>query len=66
MITRHAHAPKIVPIGRRAGSKAVPKECYAGIRLLSVLFDWPHYDIGRLFGVAPSTIGKICSIWERA
>jgi len=60
------NAPKIRHIGRKSSSVTVPRECYAGCVLLAEVFDWTHYEIGRLFGVAPSTIGKICNKWERA
>ncbi len=58
--------PKIKHIGRVPGSANVPRECYAGIVLLHVLFDWTYYDIGRPWKAAPDTIRNICKRWERA
>lgn len=58
--------PKIKRIGRTPGTPPVPKDCYAGIVLLHIIFEWTYTDIGKQFLVAADTIRNICKKWERA
>jgi len=50
---------KVKPRGRIPGSPKVPHDAYTAIVLLYVLWQWTKYDIGRLWGIKPITVGAI-------
>lgn len=46
------------------GSPTVPRAAYAGIVLLSDIFDWTNADIGRLWGIKPISVRTIIRRWK--
>lgn len=46
------------------GSPTVPRGDYAGIVLLSELFSWTRYDIGKLWGIKPISVRTIIRRWK--
>jgi hypothetical protein len=56
---------KVKHIGRiSGGSPTVPHDAYTAIVLLYVLWDWTKYDIGRLWGIKPVSVGTIIRRWK--
>jgi len=57
---------KVKARGRKPGegNLNVPRAAYAGIVLLSEIFDWTNYDIGRLWGIGPGSVRTIIRRWK--
>lgn len=56
---------KVKHIGRiPGGSPTAPRDAYTAIVLLYVLWDWTKYDIGRLWGIKPVSVGTIIRRWK--
>jgi hypothetical protein len=56
---------KVKACGRKpGGSPTVPMTAYAGIVLLSDIFCWTNYDIGRLWGIRPVSVRTIIRRWK--